>query len=175
MRYLKATAQDRSGNGKADAVLLHFHNGPANQVHEAFALDMSADGLIEFGFAGDIDGDGKQDFQDQLLLTRFAEFFLKLNWFNEGDNWERYLKIAAADHQGDGSPNAVTLHFSEDNGTPGIAIGIRTAAAFDSDNDGELDFFTKRDVNADGMANKADEVLLRQIAEAYLAFRWFEV
>lgn len=65
MRYLKATAQDRSGNGKADAVLLHFHNGPANQVHEAFALDMSADGRIEFGFAGDINCDGKQDFQDQ--------------------------------------------------------------------------------------------------------------
>lgn len=122
MRYLKVTAQDRSGNGRADAVLLHFHHDSANLVHEAFAVDMSADGRIEFGFAGDINSDGEQDFQDQLLLTNLAETFLQLGWFNKGDNWERYLKIDAIDQHQDGSPNIVSLQFTEDDGTPGIPI-----------------------------------------------------
>lgn len=175
MRYLKVTAQDRSGNGKADAVLLHFHNGPDNLAHEAFAVDMSADGRIEFGFAGDINSDGKQNFHDQLLLTAFAEVYLQLNWFNSGDNWERYLKISAEDFHKDGSPNIVTLEFSEDDGTPSVPIRIKCAAAFDGDNDGGLDSFTNSDVNADGIADKADKVLLRKISEAFLAFRWFDV
>lgn len=174
MRYLKVTAQDRSGNGKADAVLLHFHNSPDHLVHEAFAVDMSADGRIEFGFAGDINSDGEQNFQDQLLLTAFAEVFLQLNWFNIGDNWERYLKISAKDHHQDGSPNVVSLQFSEDDGTPGIPIRIKGAAAYDGDNDGRLDSFTKTDVNSDGIANRTDRILLRAIAESFLAFRWFE-
>ncbi|WCM51717.1 hypothetical protein OH720_01505 [Pseudomonas sp. WJP1] len=174
MRYLKVTAQDRSGNGKADAVLLHFHDGPANLVREAFAVDMSADGRIEFGFAGDINSDGKQNFQDQLLLTAFAEVFLQLNWFNAGNNWERYLKIAAMDHHKDGSPNIVTLQFSEDDGTLCTPIRIQRATAYDRDNDGGLHSFTNVDVNRDGVSNKADNVLLRKVAEAFIAFRWFD-
>jgi hypothetical protein len=174
MRYLKVTALDRSGNGKADAVQLHFHNGSANLVHEAFALDMSADGCIEFGFAGDINSDGLQNFQDQLLLTAFAEVFLQLNWFNAGDNWERYLKIGATDHHQDGTPNVVTLQFSEDDGELSKPIKIRRAAAYDGDNDGSLDSFTNSDVNGDGIANKADKAVLRKIAETFLAFRWFD-
>jgi len=173
MHYLKVTAQDRSGNGKADAVLLHFHNGSTQLVHEAFAVDMSANGSIEFGFAGDINGDGEQNLHDQLLLTTFAEVFLQLGWFNAGDNWERCLKIGATDYHGDGSPNVVTLEFSEDEGSPCSSIRIRTAAAYDGDNDGILESFTNSDVNADGIANKADKLLLRKIAEAYLAFHWF--
>ncbi|MDR6916649.1 hypothetical protein J2X66_003523 [Pseudomonas sp. 3296] len=174
MRYLKVTAQDRSGNGKADAVLLHFHNGSANLVHEAFAVDMSADGNIEFGFAGDINSDGEQNFQDQLQLKAFAEAFLQLNWFNTGDNWERYLKIDAKNYHEDGSPNVVTLQFSEDNGTPCLPIRMRFASAYDGDNDGKLDSFTNSDVNGDGIANKADKVLMRKIAETFLAFQWFD-
>lgn len=134
---------------------------------------MSADGGIEFGFAGDINSDGKQDFQDQLLLTAFAEVFLQLGWFNTGDTWKRYLKISAKDYHKDGSANIVTLEFSEDDGHPCHPIQIRCAAAYDGDNDGHLDSFTNVDVNTDGIANNADKALLRKIAEAFLAFRWF--
>ena len=174
MRYLKVTAQDRSNNGKADAVLLHFHNSPANLVHEAFALDMSADGRIEFGVAGDINGDGVQNFQDQRLLTAFAEVYLQLNWFNTGDNWERYLTISATDYHKDGSPNVVTLQFSDDDGNPCAPIRIKPAAAYDGDNDGHFDSFTNTDVNANGLANNADKILLRNVVETFLAFEWFD-
>lgn len=173
MRYLKVTAQDRSGNGKADTALLHFHDPLASQTHEAFAVDMNADGSIEFGFAGDINHDGKQGFQDQLLLTEFAETFLQLNWFNIGDNWERYLKIFTSDYHKDGSPNIVTCQFSEDNGDLSQPIRIKCASAYDGDNDGVFDTFTHSDINSDGRADKADKIQLSKIVKTFLAFRWF--
>jgi len=174
MRYLKVAAQDLSGNGKADTVLLQFHDDQTNLVFQAFAIDLTADGSIEFSYAGDINGDGKQNLQDQKLLTVFAEAFLQLNWFNAGDSVTRYVKIEARDYHGDGSPNIVNLHFSEDDGTLRGPIGIRTASAYDGDNDGNLDSFTNSDVNNDGIANTADKLLLRKISEAFLPFCWFQ-
>ena len=173
MLYLKVTAQDRSGNGKADTVLLHFHDGPGKLTHEAVALDISGNGSMDFGFAGDINHDGKQTFTDQTLLTTFAEAFLQLNWFNTGDNWERYLNIQAHNYHQDGTPNVVTLQFSEDDGTPCCPIRIKSAAAYDGDNDGYFDSFTNSDVNMDGVANKADKALLRKIVLSFLPFKWF--
>ncbi|MDE1197546.1 MAG: hypothetical protein PW896_20885 [Pseudomonas sp.] len=174
MRYLKVAAQDRSGNGKADTVLLQFHDDSTNLVFEAFAIDLTADGSIEFSYAGDINGDGKSNLQDEVQLTVFAQAFLQLNWFNIGRSVERYLKIEAKNYHADGSPNVVNLQFTEDDGIPPALIRITPAAAYDGDNDGTLDSFTNSDVNGDGVANTADKLLMRKLAESYLAFCWFE-
>ena len=174
MRYLKVAAQDRSGNGKADTVLLQFHDDSTHLVFQAFAIDLTADGSIEFSHAGDINSDGQPNALDQQQLNAFAEAFLQLNWFNIGDSAGRYLKIEAKNFHADGSPNVVNFHFTEDDGTAAAVIRITTAAAYDGDNDGKLDSFTNSDVNGDGIANAADKLLMRKIAEAYLAFRWFD-
>lgn len=174
MRYLKVTAQDRSGNGKADAVLLHFHNGPDNLVSEAFAVDLSDDGCIDFACACDIDVDGEQNLQGRQLLSTFAEAYLQLGWFNSGNSRERYLKIEARNYHADSTPNVVNLQFTQDDGTQNRPVLIKLASAYDGDNDGHLDSFTNSDINADGIANNADKLLLRKIAEAFLAFRWFQ-
>lgn len=118
MRYLKAIAQDRGGNGKADTILLHFYERnpkqPDELIHEAVAVDMNADGVTDFQFAGDINGDGTSNIADKLLLKAFAETFLKLCWFNTGENAQRVLVLLAAHYTSEGVPNAVELGFSTD-------------------------------------------------------------
>ncbi|MFK3974825.1 hypothetical protein ACI2KS_29315 [Pseudomonas sp. NPDC087358] len=174
MRYLKVAAQDRSGNGRADTVLLQFRDDSTQLVFKAFAVDLTADGSIEFSYAGDINCNGGENLQDQKQLNVFAEAFLKLNWFNIGDSVVRYVKLEARDYHGDGSPNIVNLHFIEDDGLPCTPIKMRTASAYDGTNDGNLDSFTNSDINGDGIANTADKLLMRELSEAFLAFRWFQ-
>lgn len=173
MRFLKVTAQDRSGNGKADVVHLHFHDG-LDLVHEAVAIDLSADGLMDFVFSCNASEADKHDFKDRSLLKSFSESFLKLNWFNTGDRWEREVHIQARDYHKDGSPNSVTVQFNEDDGSPATPVLIRRAAAYDGDNDGSFDSFTNSDVDNDGKANKADKELLRSIANTFVPLRWYE-
>lgn len=174
MRYLNVVAQDRSGNGRADTVLLQFHDDSTNLVFEAFAVDLTADGSIEFSYSGDINSDGKRNLQDEIQLAEFAEAFLQLNWFNSGRDRERCLKVEAKNYHGDGSPNVVNFQFTEDDGSPSTPVRIKTAAAYDGDNNDKLDSFTNSDINGDGVANTADKQLMRKLAEAYLAFCWFD-
>ena len=85
MRYLKVTAQDRSANGKADTVLLHFFEESSGAedrlIHKAYALDITADGKVDFQ-VGDVNNDGKENTKDERLLKSFANAYLQLDWFN---------------------------------------------------------------------------------------------
>src|SRR5450830_1146039 len=138
MRYLKVTAQDRSGNHRADTVLLHFFettgcDTEGRLVHKAYALDITADGKVDFQ-AGDVNNDGKDNKRDEKLLRKFADAYLKLNWFNPGISWQRYLKIFVEDDSQDGSPDTVRLHFHKGEGTPRDETIVYTASAYDTNN-----------------------------------------
>lgn len=175
MRYLKVTAQDRSSNNRPDTVLLHFFeesNGAEDTlVHRAYALDITADGKVDFQ-AGDANNDGKQDIKDERLLKSFADVYLKLNWFNSGNTWTRYLKIFAEDFYKDGSPDTVRLHFHEGTGKPNDQSIVYTASNYDTDNDGKLDWLINFDVDNDGDQDAVDQKLVSQLSTAYVKFKW---
>ena len=176
MRYLKVTAQDRSGNHRADTVLLHFFEevcGAEDKlIRKAYALDITADGGVDFQ-AGDANGDGQETIKDEQFLKAFADAFLTLNWFNHGDTWARYLKIFTKDFFQDGSPDTVRLHFHEGTGTPRDQTIAYTASAYDTSNDGKLDSLIHFDVNNDGTTGKADYDLVKLLSRGFLVFNWY--
>ena len=175
MRYLKITAQDRSANHRADTVLMHFFEsaecGDDQLIHKAYALDITADGKVDF-LVGDVNNDGKEDTRDERLLKTFANAYLQLNWFNAGDTWARYLKIFVEDFAQDGSPDTVRLHFHEGLGKPRDETIAYTASAYDTNHDGKLDSLIHFDMNNDGTTGVADRRLVTLLSNAYLKFNW---
>lgn len=178
MRYLKATAQDRSGNGRADTVLLHFYERPTygadELIHEAVALDMNADGVVDFQFPGAIRPSGCAHAIDTLQLKTFANAFLKLNWFNRGESLQRVLVVLVAHYNKKGPPNAVELGFFDRCSPTRTSTATYLAADYDGDGDGVLESFTNSDVDKNGVADKADKELLRTLCNSFLAFEWYE-
>lgn len=179
MRYLKVAAQDRARNGKADTVVLNFFrqqpDGPDVMVHEAIAVDISADRRVDVLCSGDINRDGENDVMDKQLLDVFADAFLQLNWFNAGNLWRRTLVICVEHFSKRGTPNAVRMAFHEHAGLPCKDSLVYRAAAYDADGNGVLEPFTNSDVDHDGVANNADKELIRQLCTTFLAFNWYEV
>jgi hypothetical protein len=178
MRYLKAIAQDRSGNCRADTVILHFYENregrPDELSHEALAVDMNADGVIDMQCAGDINRDGQCNIRDKQLLKEFANIFLKLNWFNQGESAQRSLSVYV-DHYGKtSSPNAVKLEFHDVLGAIRKQSLAYSAAAYDADGNGVPESFTNSDVDRNGVADKADKEWVRALATSFLAMLWYE-
>ncbi|NWA40131.1 hypothetical protein HX871_08420 [Pseudomonas reactans] len=177
MRYLKATAQDLCGNGRADTVILHFYQqqpaAPDALIYETVGLDMTVDGKVDLQLAGERQPDSL-DF-DKRLLASFADSFLKLNWFNPARQWQRTL-ILYVDHFGKtGKPNAIKLDFHEPAASGGAVPLIYKVAAYDGDSDGVLESFTNSDVDRNGVADKADKELIRSLCTNFLALNWYEV
>lgn len=179
MRYLKVAAQDRGRNGKADTVVLNFFrqqpNVPDVMVHEAIAVDVSADKLVDVVCSGDINRDGENDVMDKHQLDVFADAFLQLNWFNVGNRWQRTLVIYVEHFSKRAVPNAVRMEFHEHTGLPCKDSLVYRAAAYDGDGNGVLESFTNSDVDHNGVANNADKELIRQLCTTFLAFNWYEV
>ena len=175
MRYLKVTAQDRSANGKADTVLLHFFEESSGAedrlIHKAYALDITADGKVDFQ-VGDVNNDGKENTKDERLLRSFANAYLQLKWFNRGETWDRYLKIFTEDFANDGSPDTVRLHFHEGVGKPSDQTIVYTASAYDTNNDGKMDWLIHFDMDNDGDQDAVDQQRVSQLSTAYLQFNW---
>lgn len=176
MRYLKVIAQDRIGNGRADSVLLQFYEpgckpGEDVLINKAFALDFDADGKVDYKM-GDVTNNGRENSVDQRLLEAFANAYLKLNWFNSGVSWKRYLKIFVEDFARDGSPDTVRLHFHEGVGKATDKTLVYTASAYDRDNDGKLDWLIHFDMDNDGDIDPVDQSLLSLLCETYLKFKW---
>lgn len=175
MRYLKITAQDRSGNHRADTLLLHFFeevkDGEDILIHKAYALDITADGKVDFQ-AGDVNNDGTENIKDERLLKMFANAYLQLNWFNAGNTSARYLKIFVEDFAQDGSPDTVRLHFHEGQGEPTDNSIVYTASAYDTNNDGKLDWLIHFDVDNDCDIDAVDQKLVSLLSKEYLKFNW---
>ena len=174
MRCLKVIAQDRFDNGRADCVLLEFHEQVGTVagdrlVNCVFALDFTAEGKVDLKM-GDMTNNDKEHAVDQGLLESFANAYLEFNWFNPGASRKQYLKLIAEDLQADGSPDVVRLQLCRESESKGIMISW--SAAFDRDNDGKLDFSFHGDVNGDGRINKIDKQLVQRLAMIYLKFNW---
>ncbi|WP_252959588.1 hypothetical protein [Pseudomonas simiae] len=178
MRYLKANAQDMSGNGRADTVILHFYEHqvgcPDELVHEIFAVDMSADGRVDLHWAEDLNPASRPRMLDTERVDSFADSFLKLGWFNQRSHWQRTLTMYV-DHFGKtGMPNAIKLDFHERTTSGCTSSLVYQAAAYDGDSDGVLESFTNSDIDRNGIANTADKELIRSLCTAFLAFGWFK-
>ena len=178
MRYLKIAAQDRSGNGRADTVFLHFYErgteGIDELVHEAFAVDMNGDANIDLQTPVDIDVDGKSTVIESHLLKSFADTFLKLNWFNKGDSWKRTLVIFAIHEYEKRPPNGVQLNFLDRCSTVRKPTLVYKASAYDGYGNGVLEWFTTIDVDRNGVTDQADKELIRSLCSSFLAFKWFK-
>jgi len=177
MRYLKIIAQDLSQNKTADTVHFHFCElmpgaKPDKVLLQASVFDMNGDGRIDHLCNEDVNGDGKRNVRDEQLLKRFAQMYLKLNWFNPADSSRRYLQIFSEDFTTDETPEAVRLHFHEGTGSPvGASIAYK-ATAYDVDNNGSLEWILASDVDNDGHANKKDEHYVKSLATEFLKFNW---
>lgn len=178
MHYLKATAQDRSGNGMADTVILHFYERHSTGIdelrHEAIAVDIDADEIVDIQFSGDINFDGKSDVIDHWLLKAFANTFLRLNWFNKGESWWRTLVVMAIQDNAKGPPSGVRLHFLECPSPLNKAVLVYQAAGYDTDHNGILESFTAGDVDRNGVADKHDKALVQSMCINFLAFKWYD-
>lgn len=177
MRYIHVTAQDRSGNGRADSVMLEFyeqigHLGQDLLVDRALAVDFNADGKVDLKM-GDVTHNGKENTVDERLLHRFANNYLKLNWFNRGSTRSRFLKVIAEDFHDDGSPNVVRLQLHDGRCMTSERTINAWHAVFDGDNDGVLDGSLHGDINHDGLIDQVDEKLAGVLASTYLKFRWY--
>ena len=177
MRYLKVTAQDMSGNGHADTVILHFYQQqvgcPDVLTYEIFAVDMSADGKVDLSWADDVNPIGRPRVLEKHQLDAFADSFLQLKWFNKRSHWQRTLTMYADHCAKTGKPNAVKLDFHERTALQAKGSLIYKAAAYDGDSDGVLESFTNRDINGDGIADSADKALIRTLCTTFLAFEWY--
>lgn len=176
MRYLKVTAQDRVGSGRADLVLLDFYQTAANAcgdevVNSAFAVDFDADGKVDYK-KGDVNNNGKENSIDQRLLEIFANSYLKMNWFNTGPARGRYMKVLAEDFHADGTPNVVKLQLHEDNGQGAQPSLVSWHGVFDGNNDGSLECLVYADANHDGVIEQIDGVIIQSLANVFLMFRW---
>jgi hypothetical protein len=106
------------------------------------------------------------------LLKSFADAFLRLNWFNRGNIWARYLKMFVEDFAKDGSPDTVRLHFHDGVGKPQDETIAYTASAYDTNNDGELDWLIHFDMDNDGDQDAVDQKLVSLLSTTYLKFKW---
>jgi hypothetical protein len=140
MRYLKVIAQDVSGKGQADTLDFRFHEDE-HVLREATETE-------------------------RHRLKAFGTTYLKCAWFNAGESEERHLRIFAENTTGDGTPEAVRLHFHE-----GPTIAYK-AAARDLDNDGDFELMLSSDVDNDGRANRTDRNRVRSLAREYLKLGW---
>lgn len=177
MRYLKVTAQDMSGNGRADTVILHFYKQqagcPDELIHEIFAVDMSADGRVDLQWADDLNPVTRPCRLEKQRVDTFADCFLKLNWFNRRSHWQRTLTLYVDHYAKTGTPNAVKLEFQERTAPQCKGSLIYKAAAYDGDGDGVLESFTNSDIDRDGIADKADKELIRTLCTTFLGFEWY--
>lgn len=179
MRYLKAAAQDRSGNGKADTVFLHFYERGAGDggfdelVHEAFAVDMNGDADVDLQTVVDIDVDGKNIVIDRQRLKVFANTFLKLKWFNSGESWKRSLVVVAVHEYEKSPPNGVKLNFLERRSAVRKPTLAYQASAYDGYGNGELEWFSHTDMDKNGVVDQADKELIRSLCSSFLAFAWY--
>lgn len=178
MRYLKATAQDRSGNGKADTVIVHFYESRAGEPdalrHEALAVDMDGDSVIDVQCAGDINRDGQSTLADKQLLKAFANAFLKIGWFNLANSSQRTLTLYVDHYDKQGKPNAIKLQLHDvQDGTRKESMRC-SAAAYDADGNGVLETFTNSDIDGNGIADKVDKEWIRALGTTFLAMKWYE-
>ncbi|MDE1532140.1 hypothetical protein PVE90_20740 [Pseudomonas carnis] len=115
MRYLKVVVKDQSANAQADTVDLLFLQRtprlPDELVRKATAVDVSADGLVDYQITGDLDGNGISGLQDRELLKTFANAVLKLSWLSRPSMPSRSINIYVSRFDTAANPADIRLDF----------------------------------------------------------------
>ena len=175
MRYLKVFAQDRFDSGRADSVLLEFHDrgdeGADTLVSRLRVSDSTVVRQVDSEW-GDVTCNEREIAVDKGLLESFANVFLSFQWFNPGTSSKQYLKLIADDQRGDGTPDVVRFQQVRETEDGSGDSTIFWSAAFDRDNDGKVDFSFTGDANGDGRVDRIDTRLVQHLAAHYLKFNW---
>ncbi|AZE58072.1 hypothetical protein C4K03_5965 [Pseudomonas synxantha] len=173
MRYLKVVAKDQSANAQADTVkLLFFQRNPTlpdELVRQATAVDISADGLVDYQMTGDIDGNGFSGLQDRELLKNFANSVLKLSWLSRSPIANRSISFYVSRFDGAGVPAEVRLDFYQ-NEKPMIEREKLVLSLTASDEKGQMRL-NEEDLSRD-LFDTLDGEALQRMATLYLKFNW---
>ncbi|MBF6027473.1 hypothetical protein ICY20_06990 [Pseudomonas sp. P115] len=175
MRYLKVVVKDQSGNAQADTVNLFFIQRspslPDELVRTATAVDVTANGLVDYQITGDINGNGVSGEQDRSLLKQFANNVLKVNWLGRPSAPFRSINMYVSRFDTATKPIEVRLDFYQNekpmNGKDTLMFSFTASETVTKGNMelGEeviaLDEFDTEDRNA-----------LQNMISFYLRFNW---
>lgn len=175
MRYLKVVVKDQSANAEADTVKLYFFQRnsplPDELVRQATAVDVSADGLVDYQMAGDLDGNGISSQEDRALLQSFANDVLRLGWLSRPTMPTRSINFYVSRFDTATNPAEVRLDFYQSE-TP---MRARAKLIFS---------LTADDVNGSGILqldlealppdlfNGVDREVLQRMVDLYLKLNW---
>ncbi|AZE75508.1 hypothetical protein C4K00_5327 [Pseudomonas synxantha] len=174
MRYLKVTAQDRSGNELADTAKLYFFQRdpglPDELVHEALAFDATADGAVDYQKTGDVDFSGASSLHDRRLLQAFANQALKLSWFNAGETAGRSVDLYVSRYDKSGQAVEVRSDFYQRSSTGGKDKLMYSTTACDQDGNGSLEP-SGQDASFE-LFDTLDHQTIHALSQLFLKFNW---
>lgn len=175
MRYLKVVVKDQSSNTQADTVqLLFFQRNPPlpdELVHKATAVDMSADGLVDFQITGDIDGNGFSGLQDRALLQNFANSVLTLGWLSRPAMPFRSINIYVSRFDAATKPVDVRLDFYLHE-KPMIKKEKLVLSITACDTDGKGNMQLDEEALSPDLFDTVDREALQCMVESYMKFNW---
>ncbi|MGR3886878.1 hypothetical protein [Pseudomonas sp. 1152_12] len=174
MRYLKVVVQDRRQDGQADTVKLNFFQRdpdlPDELVHEAVALDSTADGAVDFQSTGDIDFDGASTLKDRRLLKTFANHALKISWLNKGETAGRSVNLYVSRYDELGVALEVRSDFYQRHTKVARETLVYTTTVCDRNADGILDPLGYDDQFE--LFDTVDQQTIHAMSKLYLKFNW---
>lgn len=175
MRYLKIVVKDQSLNAQADTVNLFFIERnpslPDELVRSATAVDVTADGLVDYQVTADINGSGVSDEQDRALLKKFANNVLKVNWLSRPSSRFRSINMYVSRFDTATKPAEVRLDFYQNekpmNGKDTLMFSF-TASETVRKGHVELD----EEVICFDEFDTSDRKALQHMISLYLEFNW---
>ncbi|OPA96551.1 hypothetical protein BFW87_09475 [Pseudomonas fluorescens] len=175
MRYLKVVVKDQSSNTQADTVSLYFVQRapelPDEMVRTATAVDVTADGLVDFQITGDIDGNGVSGELDRKLLRNFANAVLKLSWLSRPVMSYRSINIYVSRFNTATKPVEIRLDFYQ-NEKPMISKDKLMFSATACDPTGRGVIALDDEALAPDLFDTVDRQALQRMIEEYLRFNW---
>ena len=175
MRYLKVVVKDQSSNAQADTVeLLFFQRNPKlpdELVRKATAVDVSADGLVDYQITGDIDGNGFSGLKDRELLQRFANSVLKLSWLSRPSMPNRSINIFVSRFDAAANPVEVRLDLYQ-NEKPMIKKEKLVLSLIADDASGRGDIALDEEALSPDLFDTVDREALQCMVESYMKFNW---
>ena len=175
MRYLKVVVKDQSLNTQADTLNLFFIQRspslPDELVRSATAVDVTANGLVDYQITGDINGNGVSGEQDRSLLKQFANNVLNVNWLSRPSTPFRSINMYVSSFNTATRPVEVRLDFYQNekpmNGKDTLMFSF---TASDSVGKGNVEL-DEDELSFDAF-DTSDRKALQNMANLYLKFNW---
>ncbi|QOY71343.1 MULTISPECIES: hypothetical protein [unclassified Pseudomonas] len=176
MRYLKVVVKDQSSNAQADTVSLFFIQRnpklPDEVMRKATAVDITADGLVDYQVTGDIDGNGiVSGQQDRELLKDFANSVLKLSWLSRPAMSNRSINFYVSRFDKATNPVEIRLDFYQSE-KPMIGKNklVMSVSACDYTERGVMRL--DEEEFPDGLFDTVDRDALQHMVKLYTKFNW---